>query len=153
MEANVLNFDAGLKLKKAESVAMIDGVIATKKITITHANLLAADTEQIMHLFDLPTGSYITDLIPYVATAFTGGSVSAITVEIGTSTKPYELMQATSIFTARGVLAAARIKPCWTDVANRYSASIQAKFKAVGDNLVNLTAGSMDIVICYAVCL
>lgn len=122
-----------------------------KKIstTIGHADLTASATSQAIDLGDaLPSGAYIIGRTITLATAFSGGSVSALVVDIG-GTDADAIVDGESVFTGATTAKAG------TSGINPFGAlggqQLTATFIATDDNVVNLTAGSVTIDILYVI--
>ena len=122
-----------------------------KKISLTvgHADLTAAATSQVINIgAALPVGAYIVGRTLRLATAFSGGSVSAMVVDIG-GTDADAIVDGESIFTG------ATSAKAGTSGIDPFGAlggqQLTATFIATGDNVVNLSAGSLTIDILYAV--
>ena len=124
-------------------------------VTVTHADLTDADTSQDIDLATadngdaFPANAWILERYLVVGTDFSGGSVSALTCQVGDAADPDELLLATSVFTG-----AANNVPLASNGAagyGRWEAAYApiARFTSTTDNLVNLTAGSVSIVIVY----
>ena len=121
------------------------------EVTITHADLTDADTSQAIDLATddngnaFPVDCQIVGAFIRVDTDFSGGSVSALTCQVGDAGDPDELITATSVFTG-----ASNVKPLSANGAAglpRWEAAYapEALFTSTTDNLVNLTAGSLTI--------
>lgn len=133
--------------KLARDIAAFD----IKKITTTigHADLTAAATSQVINLGSaLPTGAFVVGRTIALATAFSGGSVSACVVDIG-GTDADAIVDGESIFTGATTAKAG------TSGINPFGAlggqQLTATIVATDDNVVNLTAGAMTITILYVV--
>lgn len=114
------------------------------KYTISYADIAAAaltDTETILSLASKTVIEYI---VVKHTTLFSGGSISALTMDIGDGTDADELLAAYD-------LTAVVADTAWESVSTVYIGSfasatnIIATFTAVGDNLDQLTQGSVDI--------
>ena len=78
--------------------------------------------------------------------AFTGGTLSAMTVSVGDSSSTTFYTSAFDIFQAIGDTAFQD-----TDMyksSTNAARNVLARFTATGDNVVNATAGSVDIRVC-----
>jgi hypothetical protein len=98
---------------------------------------------------DYPATSMIAMHVPivYVETPFTGGSISAITAEIGDAADTDELMAAVSVFSGTGYKAA--VAGAKFGTVDRYEAAYApiVRLAATGGNLSTLTAGKLRIVL------
>ena len=123
--------------------------IATLKQVITHADLTAAATTQTIAI-TFPAKSYPLLGRVVVQSDFSGGAVSALTVQLGDADTD-GLMTALSVFTGVAndvVLGADGVEAMWSSVEEA-SYSLGALFTATSDNLVNLTAGSLTAYVTY----
>ncbi len=116
-------------------------------ITIGHADLTAAATSQAINIGSpLPPDAVILGREIRLATAFSGGTVSACTVSIGGTS-------ATAIVNAESIFTGATTAKKGTDGANPFGRlggqQLTATITTTGDNVVNLSAGSMTIDIYY----
>ena len=118
-------------------------------VTIGHADLTAAATSQVLPLGSaLPAGAYILGRTLRLATAFSGGSVSALVVDIG-GTDADCIVDGESVYTGA---TAAKAGTSGIDPNGALGGQqLTATFIATGDNVVNLSAGSLTIDILYAV--
>lgn len=135
---------------------MIPSGVKKRVLTITHADL-TEDTNNTAQTIDvgaaLPAGANVLYAQAYLTTRFTGGSVSACTLSIGTATEATGLLNAldvlggtASAWYAAGASAASRAH------GNYSSAQIIATFTPdSGHNLAALTAGSVTVEVLYAV--
>lgn len=122
-----------------------------KEWTIDHEDLTAAATTESIALAGFPTDAAPVACEVFVDEDFSGGSVSALALEVGDAGDVDELLTSTSVFT--GVQntdwiqtdAAARVGKFHREAA--YSPA--AKFTASSDNVVNLSAGSLRVRIYY----
>lgn len=143
----------------AAGIAVLsNGSIATRivKVKVTQPFLTAAATTQDVTLWTTPAKSKVVRVIAQVNTAFTGGSVSAMTVTAGNSAGGNQFLLSTSVFSgtpliggAVASIGAALLTATWAD----YSATaqvVQARFTSTSANLSTLTAGDMDFYIEYA---
>ncbi|MGB0873595.1 MAG: hypothetical protein ACPGYP_10755, partial [Solirubrobacterales bacterium] len=128
----------------------ITGGIQKLSLTVGHADLTAAATSQVLAIGTLPANSRIVGRSIALATPFTGGSVSACTVDIGSTG------DADAVVDGANVLAAAvdgQASAITDGIApNKHFASettLNATFISASDNLVNLAAGACTIDILY----
>lgn len=126
------------------------GPLRPKKRTVTigHADLTDNDTSQTVNIgATLPANARIIGHSIRAVTAFAGGTVSALAVDIGTSGDIDAIVDGADLFAAavdgQAATMPAGISP------NKLFASAGAQLIATvvstGDNLVNLTAGAMTI--------
>lgn len=125
------------------------------KVKVTQPALTAAATTQDITLWTSPVRCRIVRVIAQVNTAFTGGSVSAMTITAGNSAGGAQYLLSTSVFSGTPVIGGAVasvgnavLTATWAD----YSATaitVQSRFTATTANLSTLTAGDMDFYIEY----
>lgn len=130
----------------------------THKVTIFEADLTAAATTQTIPIFPssgvVTPGIAVTRTAIRVITPFTGGAVSAMVADLGDAgtVGRYIANGSTDLFTA---LATNTKTPVISTTAYAYTlknvtdgganAQLAVKFTATGDNVVNCTAGEVDI--------
>lgn len=142
------------ELAKAATLADA-GVTAQKRtVTVGHADLTDADTSQDINIGAiLPANARILGVDMRAQTSFSGGTVSALEVDIGTSGDIDALIDGAGVFAAAvdgGPATMPKgIRPNKTFVAA--GAQLVARFVSTGDNLVNLTAGSVTIDVLFCV--
>ncbi len=137
-------------------LATTDAAIALQKRTVTigHADLTDADTSQTIDIGAvLPANARILGRSIHTVTAFSGGSVSALAVDIGTSGDVDAIVDGADLFAAAVDGQAATLPD--GIAPNKLFASAGAQLIATvvstGDNLVNLTAGAMTIDVLFSV--
>jgi hypothetical protein len=140
----------------AQAAALAAAGISVQKRTVTvgHADLTDADTSQDINIGAvLPANARIIGVDMRALTAFAGGTVSALAVDIGTSGDVDALIDGADLFTA-----AVDGGPATMPLGIRHNktfatagAQLSARFVSTGDNLVNLTAGSVIIDVLFAV--
>ena len=116
--------------------------------TITHADLTAAAVSESIALLTPPANSFLVAHQITLGTAFSGGSVSAAVLDLG-GTDADAIIDGADVFTGASALArsgTAGINPR----GNFGSQALAALFVATGDNVVNLTAGSITIDLVFA---
>lgn len=140
-------------------IVMATGVVRRliHKVKVTQPALTAAATTQDITLWTTPAKCKVERIIAQVNTAFTGGSVSAMTITAGNSAGGNQYLLSTSVFSGTPVIGgavasmgAAVLSATLAD----YSATaltVQARFTATTANLSTLTAGDMDFYIEYSV--
>lgn len=119
--------------------------------TIAHGDLDAAATTQSIDLGSvLPAGARLlfADAGEGTFTAFSGGAVSACTIKLGTSDDDDAIATATDVFTgATGFPKTGTAGALGFRGAPLGGKQLQAKFTTTDDNVVNLSAGTIDITI------
>ena len=126
-------------------------VPACAKYTKTFADLTDADTEEDEVLFNLPALGKLTGVEVRHSLAFSGGTLSAMTVELGESVTPDDdlYVPAFDIFAAA---SATNLQDQDMFLSPTSAASdVIARFTATGDNMDNVTAGSVDFRVCWVV--
>jgi hypothetical protein len=117
---------------------------------IEHSDLTAAATSEAIALGTLPANSFVLGHEIYIETLFSGGSVSAITLDIG-GTDADAIVDGHDVFTGA---ATGRLTGSTLGVHNAGyfgAEAMVATFVATGDNVVNLTAGKLTVTIPYLV--
>lgn len=123
------------------------------RTTFVEGDLTDADTSQTLNLGDaLPAGSRIIGVDMNTLTPFTGGALSAFTVDIGSSADADAIIDGADVHNAAvdgGPVAMPQgIRP------NKYfaaSTQLTAKFDSVGANVADATAGAVTIDVYYTV--
>lgn len=140
-------------LATAANVANAGMTVAKKTVTVGHADLDAAATTQSINIgTSLPANARIVGVSLHTATAFSGGTVSALKLDIG-STGDVDAIVAQADLYAAVVDGQAASCPAGISPNKLFASATQlaAKFTATGDNLVNLTAGAVTIDVLYVV--
>lgn len=127
----------------------LDAVLSSScpQFTIGAATLTNASTTEDETLFPLPGGAKVIGASVQHSTAFSGGTLTAMTVSVGDSssvvfyTSPFDLFAAASDTNFQDT----NMFKSSTSLAR----PVLARFTATGDNMVNVTAGSVDIVVCW----
>jgi hypothetical protein len=124
---------------------------ATSDEVALYADLTALALGRLGQSGDFPANVWINVAPPYLRriTAFSGGAVSACTIEFGDNDDPNGLLTATNVFTgaAAGIIT--------TSGAAQYAARFEADYAPVviirttSANVSALTAGACEIVIPY----
>jgi hypothetical protein len=135
--------------------------ILKAELTIGHADLTAAATnESIDFAIALPAGAYFFGAYIDIDTLFSGGSVSDLDIDVGISGGDTNyLLEDVPAFTGdpTGVVlgtAGAAFASDDSNIAKSYQASsvtIAVDVKATGDNVVNLAAGDVNVVVLYSI--
>lgn len=119
-----------------------------QKVTIAETALTDADTSEDESLITLTQFEKVVALCIKHSAAFTGGTLTAMTVSVGTTADPTYYAPAHDIFIAPGDA----VKLDRTGFSSKTMAaaghSLIARFTSTGDNVVNAVAGSVDIWIC-----
>ncbi len=126
--------------------------VQKKTVTVGHADLTDADTSQDINIGTaLPANARIVGVDIRALTVFSGGSVSALTVDIGTSGDVDALVDGADLMTTAvdggPATMPSGIRPNKTFLTA--AAQLSARFISASDNLVNLTAGSVIIDVLY----
>lgn len=123
-----------------------------KKYTKTFTDLTDADTEQDPVLFNLPARGKVWAVNIKHSTAFSGGGLSAMTVSVGDSTSPTLYALAFDAFQAvaddkfqDGPSAPNFLSSTWA------ARDVFARFTSTGANMNAVTAGSVDVHVCWLV--
>ena len=122
------------------------------RIRVDFSELTAAATTETVDLVTLPTGAQIDLCVVDLLTTFSdAGSITDVTVEVGTAADPDAFVASTDVFgPAAGQYRADGANPSASGVL------VKAKFTATGDDLgdgaaTNLDDGLVDFVIRYSV--
>lgn len=122
------------------------------RIRVDFSELTAAATTETLDLVTLPVGAQIDlCLVDLLVTFADAGSISDLTVEIGTSGDPDAFQVATDVFgPAAGQYRADGANPSASSVA------VKAKFTATGGNLgdgndPDLDDGLLDVILRYTI--
>lgn len=133
-----------------ERINRLDGMrIKKRQLQVEHSDLTAAATTESVDIgAAFGAGVVVVGAYLDVTTLFSGGSVSAITAEVGIKGgDTNSIVDAMDVFTgaATGIKTAYGVGP-----AGYYGAITPAiLFTATGDNVVNLTAGDLTVTIIY----
>ena len=114
--------------------------------TIPETDLTAAATTEDETLFELQSGHKVSGVFVKHSTAFAGGSLTAMTVSVGDSSSTTFYTAAFDVFQAVGDTAF-QDSDMFKSSTNA-ARNVLARFTATGDNVVNATAGSVDIRVC-----
>ena len=124
-------------------------VRAWQKYTKAAADLTTASGTEDEVLFTLPANGILMGVRIKHSLAFSGGSLSAMTVSIGDSSSPTLYTSAFDIFQAAGATVMQ-----FTDMlkaSTSASRDVLARFTATSDTMDNVTAGSVDVHVCWVV--
>lgn len=116
--------------------------------TLTFADLTDSDTQQSIDLTGaLPAGAIIVGAFLDVTATFTGGTISAMTIDLGVKSGVTDsLLNAADVFTATGRIGT----PVGVSMAGFYGAvTLAIIFDSTGGNLDTATTGSVEINIVY----
>ena len=137
------------------------GVLRARKFNITYVDLTTAGTSEDEVLFTIPAGGLVMDVYVYIRTAFTGGSVSAMTIAIGDTDEDALAEQhdvygaGNSVWILEGQQGTDKGDDLYDDTNKRTNriytsaTALIAEFTSTSDNLDNLTTGSLDVYIIY----
>lgn len=137
-----------------DSVKAGDGLMPIRvfKFSLDPSDLTAAATTEAVDISTddegnaFPANALVIGASVDVNTAFTGGTVSACTVQVGDTADPNELLVATSCFTATGFTWDPGV---YTPFSLEAAYAPEALVTATGDNVDAITAGLMVIRIYY----
>lgn len=119
-----------------------------QKTTIAETALTDGDTSQDIAVISLTQFEKVIAICIKHSASFTGGSLTAMSVSLGTAASPKGYAQPFDIFQVTGD----EVKADWTGFSSLTMASaghsIVAQFVSTGDNVANATAGSVDIWVC-----
>jgi len=122
------------------------------RVRVDFSELTAAALTETVDLVTLPTGAQISLCIVDLITTFSdAGSISDLTVEVGTAADPDAFITSTDVFgPAAGQYRADGANP------SASGAAVKAKFTATGANLgdgadTSVDAGELDVHILYRV--
>ena len=143
-----------LAASQALSLANAGVSLQKRSVTVGHADLTDADTSQDINIGAvLPANARILGVELHTATAFSGGTVSALKLDVGTSGDVDALVAQADLFAAV-VDGQAASRPNGIAPNKLFAAGgaqLSGRFTSTGDNLVNLSAGSITIDVLFAV--
>lgn len=116
-----------------------------KKYTVSHTALATAATTNTITIVNLDAGTVIEAIVVQPTASFTGGSISAYTVDVlaGSLT----LDSAIDLFAAPTDSSVGSAEYAVASFSGQYAVQLSAT--ATGDNLDSATAGSVDVYIKY----
>ncbi len=126
--------------------------LATIQQTVAYTDIaVASGSAEEAITTALPAGGRILGVDIELTTPFTGGTMSAVTVDLGDAGDADALVDGADVFTA-AVDGQASSVPLGIAPHKRFAAetTLNLQFAGTGDTLDNLTAGSFDITILYA---
>lgn len=130
-------------------------VVKTLKFTKTYADFSAAALTNTINLVVLPAGSVVLTAKAKHSAAFTGGTVSDTTVDVGDSdysAAANELINALNVFNAPADSPTGQKASPGNSLGNTLTTTqLTATVTTVGANIDQLTQGSVDIWISYIV--
>jgi hypothetical protein len=132
----------------ATGVANNEGNPCWQKYTIDETALTDADTSEDETLFTCSQFCKIRGAVVKHSEAFTGGTLSAMTVSVGTTGTPTRYTSAFDIFQAAADTTFQDTDLMKSETMAAAGHSVIAQFVSTGDNVVNATAGSVDIWVC-----
>lgn len=131
--------------------AMIYGTGESMQIfseQVEHSDLTAAATTEAYALTGFPANSVLVDAWIDLDTVFSGGSVSACTVQLGDTASTDELMSAKDVFT--GATLGLTYEDALAYVPKKEAAyAPELLVTTTDDNVVNLDAGDLTVYIRY----
>lgn len=153
-KVGVLMSPAASAIASASALAAAGISVQKRTVTVGHADLTDADTSQDVNIgAALPANARIIGVDVRGFTAFAGGSVSALALDIGTSGDIDALVDGADLFAA-AVDGGPSTMPTGIRPNKTFAtagAQLVARFVSTGDNLVNLTAGAVTIDVLFAV--
>lgn len=146
-------------MTKQDLAAQYGAGIRTVRFTITYKDLqltsgsgaksiTIADQNNPTNSFTLPAGSKIMGVVVKQSVAFSGGSLSAMTVSLGVSGATTRFTSAYDIFAAVADTTLQETAMFKSGQGSTISALL-ATFTPTGDTCASCTAGSVDITITY----
>jgi len=122
-----------------------------KKFTVTHTQLQAAATTNNITLFTLPGHGVIHAVKMKHSAAFTGGAISAYTINIGITDNLTKYTIPHNVFQAPGDTVMQLDTTAGFETANSSGKDIKIAATSTGANLSASTAGSIDVWVLYSV--
>jgi hypothetical protein len=125
-----------------------------KKLTVnvTDADLTAAATTQTLPIGALPAGAQILGYRIGLTTPFTGGTASAVTVDIGDAGDVDAIADGCDVFAAAvDGEASALTDGIAPNKLFAASTTLNMVVNSTGDDVDNLTAGDMDVEVIYGI--
>ncbi len=119
-----------------------------QKATIAETALTDADSSEDITVITLTQFEKVIAVCVKASVAFIGGTLTAMTMSLGTTAKPTHYLNVVDIFQAVGDDVQFNRTGFTSATMAAAGHSIIARFTATGDNMVNATAGSVDIWIC-----
>ena len=118
------------------------------RYTIEESDLADADTSVDVTLFTCSQFCKIRGVVIKHATAFTGGTLSAFTVSVGTAGTPTLYASAFDIFQASGDTVFQDSNQLQSATMAAAGHSVIAQFNSTSDDVADATAGNVDIWVC-----
>ena len=149
----------------APKVDTVGGTLKVKVFSVTKgfADFSAAATTKTLNLITLPAKTIILDVFAYLTTLFSGGSISACTIQVGDTSDPDGLIDdndagvGMDVFTGASTGFRATLLTekgdDFTTFFKAYVASeliVQALATSTGDDLDAATAGEITFYLVYA---
>jgi len=130
-------------LKRGQTIQELTGY--TDSIRFTVADLTEAGTTQTLNL-DIKAGQQVRSVAYKLHTAFSGGSASSVTIDVGDGTDPDGYIDAESIFTGGNAYGPSAADAELGIKGKVYAVNDQINFLFTSDVNVNaLTAGDIEI--------
>lgn len=132
----------------------LGGGLRARTVRVLYSELTTNGTAQNVNLGSaLPTGAEVVASWYRLKEAFTSGSVTGLTAEVGTSADTDAFVTAGQVLSGSPTLTRRHIKGAWITATG---ATPLARFNSSGANLgngtvTNLTAGKLDVTVVYAV--
>lgn len=128
------------------------GGIAKRTVTVGHADLTAAALTEAVNIGTaLPANARILGVAIKLATPFSGGGASAVSVDIGSSGDADAIVDGANLFAA-AVDGQASTQPVGIAPSKHFATATQLTATFISDvNVVGLTAGAVTIDVIYAV--
>jgi hypothetical protein len=128
------------------------GGVGLRSVTVAHGDLTAAATSEAINIGSpLPAGARIVGVSIDLATPFSGGSATAVTVDIGSSGDVDAIVDGANLFAA-AVDGQASTLPAGIAPNKKFSAATQLIATFISDvNVAALTAGSCTINVLFTV--
>lgn len=126
----------------ASAAAVNETAQSMIKVTLSYTDFQTASTTKTVTARTLPSNRTLFALIVKHSTAFAGGAISAITIDVGITTDTDKFIAAFDIFQAVSDSAQESALLLYYPAA---ATNITVKATATGANLSALTAGSLDV--------
>jgi hypothetical protein len=116
-----------------------------------HADLTTAGASQALDIGDIPAGAQIRGVDIRVATAFSGGTLSAMTIDVGDAGDADAIVDGANVFAATDGQAASL--PDGIAPNKRFDAAttLTATFTATGDDVADADAGACTVRVLFDV--
>ena len=143
---NFLTLQSGFAGDTAPASVVAGQTFQVRKI-ITHADLTAAATSEVLSLFTTPTFAVVLMVYTYLVTPFSGGGATVANLDVGDSVVPARYDSGRDLFTgAASAMVGNQTVPVVAGGDVTTATTIDATFTADVD-VADLTAGEVQIVI------